>query len=111
MKSEITTLTEVNRNLIAENARLSKLYRQEQLKSLACMDLVSLQQDLGSVTEASIKQQKSEIEMIQKLCDGTPWGKILWAPNDPNSAEWNIEYLINELKQLEFDKKEYDIRT
>uniref|UniRef100_A0A6C0C1Y0 AFP-like domain-containing protein n=1 Tax=viral metagenome TaxID=1070528 RepID=A0A6C0C1Y0_9ZZZZ len=29
--------------------------------------------------------------------------------NDPNSAEWNVEYLIKELKQLEFGKKEYDI--
>ena len=29
--------------------------------------------------------------------------------NNPNSAEWNIEYLIKELKQLEFGKKEYDI--
>ena len=29
--------------------------------------------------------------------------------SDPNSAEWNIEYLINELKQIEFGKKEYDI--
>ena len=87
MKSEITTLTEVKQNLIAENARLSKRYRQEQLKSLSCMDLVSLQQDLGSVSEASIKQQKSEIEMIQKICDGTPWGEILRAPSDQNSAE------------------------
>ncbi len=29
--------------------------------------------------------------------------------NDPNSAEWNIEYLLNELKQMEFGKEEYDI--
>ena len=29
--------------------------------------------------------------------------------DDPNSAEWNVEYLIKELKQLEFGKKEYDV--
>jgi len=28
---------------------------------------------------------------------------------DPNQGEWNLEYLINELKTLEFGKKEYDI--
>ena len=77
MKNKISTLTKVNQNLKDENTRLSKLCRAEELKSLACMELVSLQQDVGSVTEASITQQKNEIELIQKLCDGTPWGNIL----------------------------------
>ena len=27
---------------------------------------------------------------------------------DPNKAEWNIEYLIKELKKLEFNKNDYD---
>ena len=29
--------------------------------------------------------------------------------DDPNAREWNVEYLIKELKELEFGKSEYDI--
>ena len=86
MKNKISTLTKVNQNLKDENTRLSKLCRAEELKSLACMELVSLQQDVGSVTEASITQQKTEIELIQKLCDGTPWGNILEVPTSSKDS-------------------------
>ena len=47
----------------------------------------------------AVKFQKRNINNIYNK-------KIL---DDPNSGEWNIEYLIKELKELEFGKSEYDI--
>ena len=74
------------------------------------MELVSLQQDVGSVTEASITQQKTEIELIQKLCDGTPWGNILEVPTSSKilggrdisavSTTWTSSLFLKQLKTL-----------
>jgi len=52
--------------------------------------------------EAGVDAVKFQKRNINKIYNK----KII---DDPNIAEWNIEYLIKELKEFEFGKHEYDI--
>ena len=65
MKNELIKLQIMNKNLKMESNRVSKLYEAEQFKSMSFMKLISLQEELASVVNTSITQQKQDIEYIQ----------------------------------------------
>ena len=115
MKNELIKLQIMNKNLKMESNRVSKLYEAEQFKSMSFMKLISLQEELTSVVNTSITQQKQDIEYIQNICNNTPWNTILESPVKGNekaylsniSAIWVSSLVSNALskivKQYNFD--------
>ena len=105
----------MNKNLKMESNRVRKLYEAEQFKSMSFMKLISLQEELTSVVNTSITQQKQDIEYIQNICNNTPWNTILESPVKGNekayvsniSAIWVSSLVSNALskivKQYNFD--------